>query len=268
MSSPVSSSLPSRKLVELSGPAAAAALSSDSVLVLPTGAIEHHGPHLPLMTDFLLADSIANAAVDGAAADGQDVWILPALAYTKSDEHHWAPGTMWLSWDTLMRTVVDLGNSIAAMPARKLVFFNGHGGNLALLQVACRELRRLYGLETFLMGASVPAGAHDDDAPEEFGLGIHGGHAETSLVMHVRPDLVDLSLAERSVPEHLAGYEHIGFKKRVTFGWLSNDFGTNGTVGDPTRANAAYGAQLFENAVSEAVAAFAEVARFSADGSR
>ena len=259
-------SVPTRKLVELSGPAATAALSADSVVVLPTGAVEHHGPHLPLMTDLLLADSIANAAVDAAAAAGQDVWILPTLAYTKSDEHHWAPGTMWLSWDTLMRTVVDLGNSIAATPARKLVFFNGHGGNLALLQVACRELRRLYGLETFLMGATVPAGAHGDDAPDELGLGIHGGHAETSLVMHVRPELVDLSLAVRSVPEHLADYEHIGFKKRVTFGWLSNDFGTNGTVGDPTRASAAYGEQLFDAAVAEAVAAFAEVARFSASG--
>ncbi|GAA2249248.1 creatininase family protein [Herbiconiux moechotypicola] len=255
----------SRRLVELSGTAAAAALSPDSVVVLPTGAIEFHGPHLPLMTDFLIADSIANASVDAAAAAGQDVWILPTLAYTKSDEHHWAPGTMWISWDTLMQTVVELGNSIAATPAKKLVFFNGHGGNVALLQVACRELRRRFGLETFLMGATVPAGSHD--GPEELGLGIHAGHAETSLVMHLRPELVDLGLAERSVPEHLAEFEHIGFKKRVTFGWLSNDFGTNGTLGDPTGATAAYGEQLFDAAVVEAVAAFEEIARFSHDGS-
>lgn len=253
-----------RRLVELSGTAATAALSADSVIVLPTGAIEHHGPHLPLMTDYLIADSVANASVERAASEGQDVWILPTIAYTKSDEHHWAPGTMWISWDSLMQTVVELGNSIAATPARKLVFFNGHGGNLALLQVACRELRRRFGLQTFLMGATVPSGAHD--GPEEFGLGIHAGHAETSLVLHLRPDLVDLSLAERSVPEHLAGYEHIGFKKRVTFGWLSNDFATNGTLGDPTGATAAYGAELFEASVADAVAALAEVARFDAAG--
>jgi creatinine amidohydrolase len=255
----------SRRLVELSGTAATAALSSSSVVVLPTGAIEHHGPHLPLMTDYLIADSIANASVDAAAAAGQDIWILPTIAYTKSDEHHWAPGTMWISWDTLMQTIVELGASIAQTPAKKLVFFNGHGGNVALLQVASRELRRRFGLETFLMGATVPAGAHD--GPEELGLGIHAGHAETSLVMHLRPELVDLSLAERSVPEHLAGYEHIGFKKRVTFGWLSNDFATNGTLGDPTGASGAYGAELFDAAVAESVAAFAEIARFSHDGS-
>jgi creatinine amidohydrolase len=253
-----------RRLVELSGTAAEKALSADSVIVLPTGAIEFHGPHLPLMTDYLIADRVANASVERAAAEGQDVWILPTLAYTKSDEHHWAPGTMWISWDTLMQTVVELGNSIAATPATKLVFFNGHGGNLALLQVACRELRRRFGLQTFLMGATVPAGSHD--GPEELGLGIHAGHAETSLVLHLRPELVDLELAERSVPEHLAGFEHIGFKKRVTFGWLSNDFGTNGTLGDPTGATAAYGKTLFDAAVDESVAAFAEIARFDAAG--
>jgi creatinine amidohydrolase len=254
----------SRLLAEQSGPATTRLLSPASILVLPVGAIEHHGPHLPLMTDYLIADSVANASVERAASEGQDVWILPTIAYTKSDEHHWAPGTMWISWDTLMQTVVELGNSIAATPARKLVFFNGHGGNLALLQVACRELRRRFGLQTFLMGATVPSGAHD--GPEEFGLGIHAGHAETSLVLHLRPDLVDLSVAERSVPEHLAGYEHIGFKKRVTFGWLSNDFATNGTLGDPTGATAAYGAELFEASVADAVAALAEVARFDAAG--
>ena len=233
-------------------------------MVLPLGAIEFHGPHLPLVTDHLIADSVANTSVEAAAAAGLDIWILPTIAYTKSDEHHWAPGTMWISWDTLMQTVVELGASIAATGARKLVFFNGHGGNLALLQVACRELRRRFGLQTFLMGATVPSGAHD--GPEELGLGIHAGHSETSLVLHLRPELVDLSLAERSVPEHLDGYEHIGFKKRVTFGWLSNDFGTNGTLGDPTGANAEYGRELFEHSVAEAVEAFTEVARFEADG--
>ncbi|MCS5715366.1 creatininase family protein [Herbiconiux sp. CPCC 205716] len=257
-------SIRTRRLVELSGTAAEAALSEDSVIVLPTGAIEFHGPHLPLMTDYLIADAVANASVERAAAEGQDVWILPTLAYTKSDEHHWAPGTMWISWDTLMQTVVELGNSIAATPARKLVFFNGHGGNLALLQVACRELRRRFGLQTFLMGATVPAGAHD--GPEELGLGIHAGHSETSLVLHLRPELVDLSVAERSVPAHLADYEHIGFKKRVTFGWLSNDFSTNGTLGDPTGATAEYGKTLFDAAVTDSVAAFAEIARFDAAG--
>jgi creatinine amidohydrolase len=99
---------------------------------------------------------------------------------------------------------------------------------------------------------------------DEHGLGIHGGAAETSIVMHLRPDLVDLSLAQRWVPEHLADFELIGFNGRpVSFGWLSDDFGTPGVVGDPTQATAEYGAMLWQASVTQATASLQEIARFS-----
>lgn len=247
----------SRRLVEWSGPAAARALSADSILVLPTGSIEHHGPHLPLATDLILAESLAERIVDAAAAAGLDVWLLPSLPYSKSDEHAWAPGTMWLSATTLLDTLVDLGRSISSTAARTLVFYNGHGGNVALLQVALRELRLQFGLRTFLLNVSIPAGE------TELGFGIHGGSGETSLAMHLRPDLVDLSLAERAVPEHLAGFEQIGFGGApVQFGWTSDDFGSGGVIGDPTTASAAEGAELAASLVAQGVAGLAEVARF------
>jgi creatinine amidohydrolase len=253
----------SRKLAELSGPAAAAALGPESIVVVPTGAVEHHGPHLPLLTDFLLADVIGGAAVDRAAAEGVDVWALPTLAYTKSDEHSWAPGTMWLRWETMMETVVDLGRSVAATGATRMVFLNGHGGNVALLQVALREIRRRFGLRTFLMPSLVSVPAADGRGSDERGLGIHGGTKETSVLMHIRPDLVDLSLADRWVPDHLADFEYIGFNgKPVSFGWLSNDFGPAGVVGDATQADAAYGELLFEHSVAQAVASLKEIAAF------
>jgi creatinine amidohydrolase len=252
----------SRDLVNLSGPAAAAALTEDSILVLPTGAIEHHGPHLPLSTDFLTADLIGRAVVETAAAEGQDVWLLPGLAYTKSDEHHWAPGTMWLNAETLLNTVVDIGRSVANTPAKTIVFFNGHGGNIALLQVALRELRRRFGLRTFLMGAGMAAG-DGINGPDERGFGIHGGHGETSMILHLRPELVDLTKAERWVPDHMADLKYIKFNGGpVHFGWLSNDFGPSGVIGDATGANAAWGKQLFETAVANGVEALAEIAAF------
>ena len=84
------------------------------------------------------------------------------------------------------------------------------------------------------------------------------------MVLHLRPDLVDLSLAERWVPEHLAEFELIGFNARpVSFGWLSDDFGTPGVLGDPTRASAAYGSVLFDASVTQATASLKEIARFS-----
>ncbi|MCU1513706.1 MAG: creatinine amidohydrolase, partial [Microbacteriaceae bacterium] len=241
----------------------AEALTEDSILVLPTGAIEHHGPHLPLATDFLTAELVGRAVVETAAAAGRDVWLMPGLAYTKSDEHHWAPGTVWLSWDTLMRTVIDIGRSVANTPAKTLVFYNGHGGNIALLQVALRELRRQFGLRTFLMGVGIPAG-DGINGPDERGFGIHGGHGETSLIMHLRPELVNLSLAKRWVPDHLADHELIKFNGgAISFGWLSNDFGASGVIGDPTGATAEWGSTLFDRAVKNGVAALDEIARFS-----
>jgi creatinine amidohydrolase len=254
-----------RRLAELAGSVVGSALTADSVIIIPTGAIEHHGPHLPLVTDALLAEALATAAVEQGVADGLDLWLLPTLTYTKSDEHHWAPGTMWLSYETLMSTLVDLGRSVAATPARKLVFMNGHGGNTALLQVANRELRRRFGLVTFAMPAGIQtAGTGGDDGADELGQGIHAGHGETSLVLHVRPDLVDLTLAERHVPEHLAGLEYIGINgKPVSFGWLSDDFGPTGVIGDPTRATAEAGKKIFDASVAGSVAALHEIATFS-----
>lgn len=252
------------RLTELSGPAVAQTLTDSSIIVLPTGAIEHHGPHLPLSTDALIAEKTAEAAVAQGRAEGLDLWLLPTLTYTKSDEHAWAPGTMWLSAETLWNTLIDLGRSIATTPARKVVFVNGHGGNTALLGVANRELRRRFGLGTFSMPASaMRAATGRDGEPDELGMGIHAGFGETSLVLHLRPDLVDLSKAERNVPEHMAELKYIGFNGYpVSFGWTSDDFGPSGVIGDPTGSNAAAGAELFEQSVQRAVGAFTEIAAF------
>ena len=252
-----------RTVTELAGPSLADRIGKESIVVLPTGAIEHHGPHLPLSTDALIAEAVANAAVEHTASAGVDVWQLPTLTYTKSDEHSWAPGTVWLDTETLFRTVVEIGRAVELMGAGTLVFVNGHGGNVALLQVALREIRKRFGLKTFLMPSLAPTDPPAGEGLDERGLGIHGGAAETSLVLHLRPDLVDLSRAERWVPEHLADFRHIGFNGRpVSFGWLSNDFGTPGVVGDPTQATPAYGEVLWEASVHQAVESLLEIARF------
>lgn len=246
-----------RDFTELSGPVVATTLTADSIVVLPVGSIEHHGPHLPLKTDLIVADLLSALIVDAAVDTGLDVWRMPPLAYTKSDEHDWAVGTAWIGWETLMRTVLEVGVSVAKTPARTLVFYNGHGGNIALLQVALREIRRESGLRTFLMNASIPAG------PTENGFGIHGGEGETSMVMALTPELVDLSAAERWVPDHLSEFEHVKFNGgAVAFGWLSNDFGPSGVIGDPTTATAARGAELVRASVDQGVAALQEIARF------
>jgi creatinine amidohydrolase len=93
-------------------------------------------------------------------------------------------------------------------------------------------------------------------------MGVHGGTDETSMMLHLRPDLVDMSRAARHVPEHLAAYRHVRFGGRVSFGWLSDDFGPSGVIGDPTVATAELGKQLFEAAVTSFVEALHEIAAF------
>jgi creatinine amidohydrolase len=241
-----------------------AALPADTVAVLPLGAVEQHGPHLPVSTDYVCASEIAAAAVDLVVRDGRAPCVLlPGLCYTKSDEHHAFPGSIWLSWDTLMNTLVDIGRSLAASGISRLLFVNGHGGNSALGQVACRELRRRFGLRTFFTHPGVPVDqGGGGSAASELGMGVHGGHGETSLMLHLRPELVRMDLAVARVPQVLTEFTHIGFGKPTSFGWTSDDFGPDGHIGDPTGATAAHGKAFVETAVPLLAEVIAEAHRF------
>lgn len=227
----------------------------------PLGAIEQHGPHLPFNTDLLIAQRVADAAV-GRVGDELDVWALPPLAYTKSNEHAWSAGTIWLSATTLLAVLDDIGRCVARTPARKLVFMNGHGGNSALVGVANREIRLQHGLMTFLAHPGLPPDQGGESPASELGMGIHAGADETSIMLHLAPDLVDMSTAVRNVPEQLAANEHVRFGGSVGFGWLSNDFGPDGHIGDPTTATADRGELLFNGAVDAFCTALAEIAAF------
>jgi creatinine amidohydrolase len=251
----------SRHLAELRAPDIDQLLSDRSILVQPLGAIEQHGPHLPFNTDLVIAERVAGAAVDRVGGS-LDVWLLPPLAYTKSNEHAWSAGTIWLSATTLLAVLDDLGRCVRATPSRKLVFMNGHGGNSALVGVANREIRLRHGLMTFLAHPSLPPDQGGGSAESEMGMGIHGGLDETSLMLHLAPDLVDVDVATRNVPEALADNDHVRFGGPVGFGWLSNDFGPDGHIGDPTGATAERGAELFEGAVEAFRGALGEIAAF------
>ena len=249
------------RLDELSGPGVGRSLSSESVIVLPLGAVEQHGPHLPLNTDYVVAESVSREVVARVGSEC-DTWLLPTLPFTKSNEHAWAAGTMWLSASTLMAVLDDIGRSIAATPARRLLFINGHGGNSSLVAMANRELRLKHGLMTFLAHPHVPADQGGSSGAGELGMGVHGGMDETSMMLHLRPDLVDMTLARRSVPDRLAENTHVRFGGSVSFGWLSNDFAPDGVIGDPTGATPEAGAAMFETSVGVLCDVVREVSRF------
>ena len=251
-----------RHLADLSGPEVERRLTENSIIVQPLGAVEQHGPHLPLNTDLLVAQAVAEAAV-ARVGDEVDAWVLPPLAYTKSNEHAWSAGTIWLSATTLLAVLDDLGRCIAKTPARRLVFLNGHGGNSSLLGAANRELRLKYGLMTFLAHPGMPADQGGRSAEGEHGMGVHGGTDETSIMLHLAPHLCNMSLAERRIPEALAANTYVKFGGRVSFGWLSNDFFDDGYIGDPTTATAERGQELFDGSITAFCESLREISTFN-----
>jgi creatinine amidohydrolase len=251
----------SRRYEDLTGPDIAEAITPSSTLLLPIGAVEQHGPHLPLSVDHVIAHETATAVVE-SVGDELDVWQLPTLSISKSNEHAWSPGTLWFTADTMMSILRDLGRSLATTAVERIVLLNGHGGNTTLLNTALRELRLEFGFKTFLVHPSVPPAYGGASTEDELGMGIHGGRNETSVFMHLRPDLVDLSKAERKVPESLAENRFVKFGGAVMFGWLSNDFDDAGYIGDPTGASADLGKELFEANVAHLADQLAEIREF------
>ena len=254
---------PARRFADLTTAEVPHAVTSESIMVLPLGAIEPHGPHLPLATDLVMAESVAAKAVRRAAAGdgaGSDVWLLPSIGYTKSNEHARLPGTMWISTSTLYDTVMDIGTSVAETPAKTLVFVNGHGGNSSLLDVLLRDLRHHHDLRTFLVSSPPTPGE------SERGIGVHAGWSETSMMLHLDPELVDMDAAADLGPQvahSVADCTHIGFGGPVKFGWLSTDLSPSGVVGDPTGASAAAGERLVEEYISSIVEALPDIATFN-----
>lgn len=250
-----------RSLAHLTAEESAQRIGPGSIILLPIGAVEQHGPHLPLSTDLVLVDAFADELVR-RHGDSLDLWRLPTLPFSKSNEHAWAPGTLWLGPETLLAVLRDLGRSLQTLASRKLVFLNGHGGNTSLLDVACRELRLAHGLETFLVHPVLPADHGGAGDPAERGLGIHGGVDETSLMLHLRPDLVDMSLAIAELPVFLDGFEHLRFGGSASFGWSSDDLSGCGVIGDPTLASAVHGQRAFEAGIGYLAEVLDEIRRF------
>jgi len=116
---------------------------------------------------------------------------------------------------------------------------------------------------TFLAHPGVPPDQGGVSAADEHGMGIHAGTDETSIMLHLAPDLVEMDGAVRNIPDALIGNRHVRFGGSVGFGWLSNDFGSDGHIGDPTTATAERGAELFEGAVTAFCGALGEISEFS-----
>ncbi|MGG7566549.1 creatininase family protein [Rhodovulum sp. DZ06] len=217
-----------------------------AIAILPTAAIEQHGPHLPVGVDTMIAEGMLNTLRARAPSD-MDLAILPVQAVGKSNEHLWAAGTLTLTAETALRAWTEIGLSVARAGFRKIVIVNSHGGNLDLVSILSRELRVKAGMlavKSQWFGFGSPQGMYSDD---ERAYGIHGGDAETSLMLHFRPETVDMSKAEdfRSTAED-GGIQPIG---GITYGWMASDLNPAGVVGNAAIATAEKGRATAEHQV-------------------
>jgi creatinine amidohydrolase len=231
-----------------------------TLLVVPTGAIEQHGHHLPLAMDALAADLLLGRALALVPAE-LPIYALPAVCYGKSNEHIGFPGTMSMSASTYMAVLHDIGASVHAAGFKKLLFFNAHGGNSALNDVMARDLRAEFGLRTFHMGAGAGAKLEGLSA-QEAKYGFHANEVETAWMLAAMPHLVDTSAytvnyIARVEEENILSPE----RGAVNFAWLTRDICESGVLGDPRPATAENGerwiAACAEKAAKALVAAYA-----------
>lgn len=234
------------------------------VAVLPVGAVEQHGPHLPVKVDAAINAGIVDRAAALMPPD-LPVLVLPAMTIGKSDEHRAFAGTLTLSHDTLFRLWLEIGESVARAGCRRIVLFNSHGGQPQVVDLVCRELRIRHRMLTVNAKWSRLVRTDDlFDAPERR-HGIHGGEIETSVMLHLEEGLVDMAEARDFVPLSVALEEAGGLltpEGAVGFGWMAQDLEPSGAMGNAAAADARRGAILVERAATALVSLCREVAAF------
>ena len=217
-----------------------------AVAILPVAAVEQHGPHLPLGTDAIIGDAILDAAL-GSLDPSLPVFRLPGQCIGHSPEHAAFPGTLSLRAETLIALWTDIGRSVAAAGVRKLVLFNSHGGQGALVDVVAQRLRSEAAMLVVRCSYYRFALPEAWITERERRFGLHGGQVETSLMLHIAPHLVrrDRCADVRSRAEDWQAAEpDLEVEGETGIAWCAQDLDPSGVVGDAPAASAALGARL------------------------
>ena len=205
------------------------------MVLVPLGSTEQHGPHLPFSTDTLIAQAVSRvAAKERSEVTGEAVVVAPAVAFGASGEHQDFPGTISIGHDALRIMLVEVVRSLSVWAGR-IVFVNGHGGNAQTLKAVVERMRDEQHDVSIIMCAL------------ETTTDAHAGFDETSVMLHLHPDLVDMSRAEAG---NTAPIDEL-LPELVAKG--VRPVSANGILGDPTAATAHDGERLFRQLVDRAL---------------
>ena len=228
-------------------------LAARTVAVLPLAATEQHGPHLPLNVDTTLADGMVHAALPHVPADAP-VLFLPTQSVCLSNEHAAFAGTLTLRTDTVLRVWTELGECVHRAGVNRLVLFNSHGGNVSLMDLVARDLRARLGMMVWHASwFNLPLGDEVMGlfSPEEHRFGIHGGEIETSMMLALAPQRVQMDQARHFASTAQARAQQfpiLGNGRSAKLGWQTQDYHPAGAVGHAATATAAKGEALVQAA--------------------
>ena len=245
-------------------------LVAQTVAILPVGAVEQHGPHLPLSVDTTLAEGILDAALP-QVAPAVPVLALPTQAIGLSLEHQDYAGTLGLSPTTLLTLWTELGACVARAGVKKLLIFNAHGGNVSSMDIVARQLRMQCGLLVYhcsWFNLPQPAGVNDAFSAHEHRFGVHAGETETSMMLHLAPNLVAMQHAQNfasSSEERAQRFPILGNGKSAKLGWAMQDYNPQGAAGNAAAADAPRGQALVEGAAQSLARLIEEIHALPAD---
>ena len=232
-----------------------------TIAVLPTAAIEQHGPHLPVGVDTFLNRGPLEALARRVPAD-LDIRILPVQAIGKSNEHIWQKGTISGTAHTLIDLWFEIGQSVSRAGVKKLVIVNSHGGNVSIIDIVARELRvreSMLVVKTAWSSFATPDGMVSDLEKRH---GIHAGDVETSEMLHFQPDLVDMgkALDFRSIAARdEQRFRYLRPTGQHAYGWIASDLNPAGAVGDASNATAERGEAIADAQVTGFIELLREV---------
>jgi creatinine amidohydrolase len=236
-----------------------------TVAVLPLGATEQHGPHLPLAVDHALVDGIVAAALPQAPAD-LPVLVLPTQTIGYSPEHAAFAGTLTLPYETVLATWIAIGEGVARAGVRKLLLFNAHGGQVSLMDIAARELRARGLIVYSANWWNLPLGDAVNGlfSAEEHRFGVHGGEIETSLMLALRENSVAMGRAQNfgsTSQDRAKKYAILGNGTSAKLGWHMQDYNAQGAAGNAQAATAEKGRAVLDAAARQLAALLQEIAQ-------
>ncbi len=231
------------------------------VAVLPLGAVEQHGPHLPLSVDACVAEMLACRVAEALPTESTAIF-LPTQAIGKSNEHLRYPGTLTLSAETLIAAWCEIGASVARAGVRKMVLLNAHGGNVSVIDIVARELRVRHAMLVVCVNwwaLGLPEGMYSSD---ELQYGIHAGEMETSVMLSLDPGHVDMDRA-RDFHSCARDWEtdshHLSLAQGARPTWQIQDLNPAGACGNAAAATREKGEATVMFAVERLVEMLADV---------